>query len=132
MKSGSKLLIAGYLIGVGGILLLITEPDPRRAALVGWLLCAVIEATLTKRRFRVLSPEQSAEAFAVVLAGGFLVKLMALAGIGLLAHFMSLFPPKPYLFAFLAALVWGETISLVLLSRFLVRRDKAKRFSEDP
>ena len=123
-------MISGYLIGLLGIMFWLPVDGTRQAALTGWLLCTIIEASLVRRRFRVLQPDQPATAFAVVLAGGFLVKLIALAGIGLLAHFMALFPPQPFLIAFLAALVWGETLSLVLLNRHLVQRDAARQ-SED-
>ena len=123
-------MFAGYLLGLAGIMFWVPANGSREAALTGWLLCAVIEVALARRRFRVLQPDQPAVSFAVVLAGGFLVKLVALAGIGLLAHFMDLFPPKPFLLAFLAALVWGETLSLSLLNHHLAQRDAGRR-SED-
>lgn len=124
-------MTTGYLLGLASIALWLPADGARQAALTGWLLCAVIEAVLMRRRFRVLQPDQPPTSFAVVLAGGFAVKLTALAGIGMLAHFFELFPPQPFMLAFLAALVWGETLSLILLNHHLAQRDARRMSSED-
>ncbi len=131
MKLGITIFWVGYLLGF--VLFAIWDLDraTRFSCYVGWLLCATLESVLMRRRFAVLAPGSSSTAFAIVLTGGFAVKLAALAGLGLLAHFFQLFPPKPFMFAFLAALVWGETISLTLLHRRLVQQDRARSRAKD-
>ncbi len=131
MSFGIVVLNTGFLLGLIGFALWAPADGTRQACLAGWLICAVIEAVLLRRRFRVLRADQPAVSFAIVLAGGFVVKLVALAGISLLAHFATLFPPMPFMLAFLGALVWGETLSLILLNLHLSRRDGARQTSED-
>tara|TARA_B100000959_G_C14554048_1_gene448904 strand:- start:149 stop:550 length:402 start_codon:yes stop_codon:yes gene_type:complete len=111
-------LLSGYLLGL--LLLLVPIVPGGQGGVVGWLLCGALELLLLKRRFAVLDPAEPPVAFAIVLAGGFLLKLLLLVGVTLIASFFQLFEPKPFLLAFLAALVWGETLSLILLHRRLV------------
>jgi len=111
-------MLGGYILGL--LLLWMGCVPGGQAGLVGWVLCGTLEFLLLKRRFAVLDPAKPSAAFAIVLAGGFLMKLLLLIGATLLGSFFQLFEPKPFLLAFLAALVWGETLSLILLHRRLV------------
>ena len=113
MKLGITIFWVGYLLGFALLAIWDLDRATRFSCYVGWFLCATLESVLMRRRFAVLAPGSSNTAFAIVLTGGFAIKLTALAGIGLLAHFFQLFPPKPFMLAFLAALVWAKPSPLL-------------------
>jgi hypothetical protein len=120
MKRALLILCLGYLAGL--LLLGYLESDLRKGACVGWVVSAVIELVLLRRRVIAVSARSPQVAFLLVLSGGFLIKLLLLSGLALLAAGFELFHPTAFMLAFLAALVWGEIISLSLLHRLSRQR----------
>jgi hypothetical protein len=128
MKRAMLVLCLGYLAGL--FLLGYLEADLRKGARIGWLVSAFLESVLLRRRLTAVAPTSSQIAFMLVLAGGFLVKLLLLCGLALLAANFELFHPTAFMLAFLAALVWGETISLSLLHRLSRPRSSSGAISD--
>lgn len=115
MRASSWLLAFGVLLGL--LSSLAFDADLRKPICVGLVLASVLEWQSHRRRLRAVDPAASQAEFAVAMASGFLFKLLALVGVSLIAHFNNLFAVPAFVLAFLAAVLWGETCMVLLLSR---------------